>query len=62
MSHSKRERSKKFPVMPSRQNCKINHTAEDFIYLLLWTGSAIYLKVHKREKFFVSDFEFFPIL
>ncbi len=26
------------------------------------TRGALYLKVHKREKFFVSDFEFFTIL
>jgi hypothetical protein len=42
MSHSKGERSKKFHVTPSRQNCKINQTAEDFIFFTV-DGSAIYL-------------------
>ncbi len=27
-----------------------------------YRGFGAYLKVHKREKFFVSDFEFFTIL
>jgi hypothetical protein len=42
MSHCKRERSKKFHVTPSSQNCKRNKTAEDFILFPL-DGSAIYL-------------------
>jgi hypothetical protein len=40
-------------------NCTSRQTKIDFIFV---GPQQQYLKVHKREKFFVSDFEFFTIL
>jgi hypothetical protein len=38
------------------------YTVESCVQKLFVTPRDIFLKVHKREKFFVSDFEFFTIL
>jgi hypothetical protein len=57
-----------FYVDPKDKELKVSTRFPFLVYSLRDRGSSMWipriknLKVHKREKFFVSDFEFFTIL